>query len=422
MSFVGYFSTALSGLNAQSQALGAISNNIANSTTTGYRKVDTNFEALVTEASRTHYQSGGVIASPIYRNTLAGTTTTTGVTTNLAISGNGFFVTSKPTDISGAAVTFSDQTYYTRAGDFQLDPNGYLVNGSGYYAQGFTVDPVTGLATGSLDQIQVVQQVLPPEATTTVTYRADLPADAVVTVPATAQPVNTVDIFDSLGSEHSLELTWTKTAANTWQLDVAMPGGTPATAGPYAVTFDGNGHISNVNGVTAGSAGIALPAVTYPGATAQTVTLDFGTIGSDGAMTQYSGTSIDLSNISADGYAKGGFKNLTVDAQGYVSLNYDNGEKLVAFQLALARFSAAQNLQTVDGQAFTETNYSGPALVGKAGEFGLGSLVGSAVESSNVDVGEEFTDLITTQRAYSANAKVLTTVDEMLQEILNVKR
>ena len=155
---------------------------------------------------------------------------------------------------------------------------------------------------------------------------------------------------------------------------------------------------------------------------ANDIAIDLGTIGSDSALTQYSGTAIELGSLGSDGYAKGGFKSLTVDGQGYVSLNYDNGEKLVAFQLALARFNAAQNLQTVDGQAFTETQYSGAALVGKPGEFGLGSLVGSAVESSNVDVGEEFTDLITTQRAYSANAKVLTTVDEMLQEILNVKR
>lgn len=414
MSFVGYFSTALSGLNAQSQALGAISNNIANSTTTGYRKVDTNFEALVTEASRTHYQSGGVIASPIYRNNLAGTTSTTGVTTNMAISGNGFFVTSKPTDVNGANVTFADQTYYTRAGDFELDNNGYLVNGSGYYAQGFTVDPTTGLATGSLDQIQVVQQVLPPKASTVVTYRADLPADAATG----AQPANTVDVFDSLGSSHALDLTWTKTADNTWTLSVNAPDDTDGTTGSatYTVTFDGDGKLATVT-----PSPVTID-VTFPGATAQTIAIDLGTIGSDSALTQYSGTAIELGSLGSDGYAKGGFKSLTVDGQGYVSLNYDNGEKLVAFQLALARFNAAQNLQTVDGQAFTETQYSGAALVGKPGEFGLGSLVGSAVESSNVDVGEEFTDLITTQRAYSANAKVLTTVDEMLQEILNVKR
>ncbi|MCF4164168.1 flagellar hook protein FlgE [Zavarzinia compransoris] len=414
MSFVGYFSTALSGLNAQSQALGAISTNIANSTTTGYRKVETNFEALVTEATADVYHSGGVIASPIYRNTLAGTTESTGITTNMAIAGNGFFVTSKATDVNGSVVSFEDLPYYTRAGDFEVDGNGYLVNGSGYYAQGFTVDPNTGRATGALDEIRVGTQVLAPSASASVTYRADLPADAA----AGAQPVNSVDVFDSLGASHALELTWTKTGDNAWNLDIAAPDDTDGTttSQTYAVTFDGNGKLASVS-----PSPVAIN-VTFPGASAQTITVDLGAVGSADAVTQYAGTSIDLGNLEADGYGAGGFKSLTIDGQGYVTVNYDNGESVVAYQIALARFNAAQNLQSEDGQAFTETAYSGAALIGKPGESGLGSLIGSAVESSNVDVGEEFTSLITTQRAYSANAKVLTTVDEMLQEILNVKR
>ncbi|MDD3446489.1 MAG: flagellar hook protein FlgE [Zavarzinia sp.] len=414
MSFVGYFSTALSGLNAQSQALGAISNNIANSTTTGYRKVETNFEALVTEANQHTYQSGGVSASPMYRNTVAGTTESTGITTNMAISGNGFFVTSRPTDVSGSDVTFSGDTYYTRAGDFEVDENGYLVNGAGYYAQGFTVDPTTGLATGTLDEIRVADQTLAPKASTTVTYRADMPADAAVG----AQPVNSVDVFDSLGASHALDLTWTKTGDNTWTLDISAPDDTDGTttSATYDVTFDGDGLLASV------SPSPVTIDVTFPGATAQTIAIDLGTVGSTAGITQYAGTSIDLGNLTPDGYGVGGFRSLTIDDQGYVSFNYDNGESVVAYQLALARFNAAQNLQSVDGQAFMETQSSGAALVGKAGEFGLGTLIGSSVESSNVDIGEEFTSLITTQRAYSANAKVLTTVDEMLQEILNVKR
>lgn len=414
MSFVGYFSTALSGLNAQSQALGAISTNIANSTTTGYRKVETNFEALVTEATADVYHSGGVIASPIYRNSLAGTTESTGVTTNMAIAGNGFFVTSKATDVSGSAVSFEDLPYYTRAGDFEVDGNGYLVNGSGYYAQGFTVDQNTGLATGALDEIRVGTQVLAPSASTSVTYRADLPADAA----AGAQPVNSVDVFDSLGASHALELTWTKTGDNAWNLDIAAPDDTDGTttSQTYAVTFGGDGKLAAVS-----PSPVAIN-VTFPGASAQTITVDLGAVGSADAVTQYAGTSIDLGNLESDGYGAGGFKSLTIDGQGYVTVNYDNGESVVAYQIALARFNAAQNLQSEDGQAFTETAYSGAALIGKPGASGLGTLIGSAVESSNVDVGEEFTSLITTQRAYSANAKVLTTVDEMLQEILNVKR
>lgn len=412
MSFVGFFSTSLSGLNAQAQALGAISNNIANSQTVGYRRVDTSFEALVTQASQNRYQPGGVIASPLYVNAAPGVLEQTTTSTNMAITGNGFFVVSRPTNISGNNVTFEAQNYYTRAGDFQVDDNGYLTNGSGYYAQGFTVDPNTGLTTGTLGQIHVGQQIMSPRATQSVTYRADLPADAA----AGAQPPSSVEVFDSLGSSHSLDLTWTKgAAAGTWTLNIAAPDG-GANAGPFNVTFDGNGRLATVN-----PSPVEIN-VTFPGATAQTIAIDLGAVGSADAITQYSGTTIDLVDVESDGYPTGGFRDVTVDQSGYVTINYDNGEKVVAYQLALARFNAPQNLQTVDGAAFLGTNASGPALVGKPGELGLGALTGSAVESSNVDIGKEFTDLITTQRAYSANAKVLTTVDEMLQEILAVKR
>jgi len=412
MSFVGFFSTSLSGLNAQAQALGAISNNIANSQTVGYRRVDTRFEDLVTQASQSHYQPGGVVASPLYVNSAPGVVETTGTTTNLAITGNGFFVVSKPTDVSGSTVSFGAQDYFTRAGDFQIDDNGYLVNGSGYYAQGFTIDPTTGLTTGSIGQVQVAEQIMPPKASTTVTYRADLPADAA----AGAQPPSTVEVFDSLGTAHSLDLTWTKGAtAGAWTLDLAAPDGT-ATAGPFAVTFDGDGLLASVT-----PSPVSID-VTFPGATPQTIAVDLGAIGSASGTTQYSGTTIDLVNMASDGFPSGGFRDATIDSTGRVSINYDNGESSVAFQLALARFNAPQNLQTVEGSAFLATGNSGAALVGKPGESGLGKLTGSAVESSNVDIGKEFTDLITTQRAYSANAKVLTTVDEMLQEILAVKR
>ncbi|MFA5121684.1 flagellar hook protein FlgE [Zavarzinia sp.] len=412
MSFVGYFSTALSGLNAQSQALSAISNNIANSRTTGYRRVDTNFEALVTEASRTTYQSGGVIASPLYANAVNGTTETTGIDNNQAIAGNGFFVVSKPTSVTTAGTSFEDRDYYTRAGDFQLNADGYLENGSGYYAQAYKVDPTTGLATGSIGEMQVTDKTMAPAPSTAITCRVGLPADI-----ATGKSVtSSVDVFDSLGSSHSVDLTWTKTAANTWSLAANSADDTTATTANFTVTFNTDGTLASAT-----PAPLSL-SVTYPGAAAQTLALDFGTAGSASGLTQYSGTAIELNDLSADGYAKGSFSALSIDQEGYVTLNYDNGESKVAYQLALANFNAPQNLQTVDGQAFLATQAAGTPLVGHAGQYGLGTLVGSAVESSNVDIGEEFTGLITTQRAYSANAKVLTTVDEMLQDILNAKR
>lgn len=412
MSFVGYFSTALSGLNAQSQALSAISTNIANSTTTGYKRVDTNFDALVNEASATSYQSGGVKASPFYANNVPGSTEATTISTNLAISGNGFFVTSKPTSVTTTGTSFEDRDYYTRAGDFQLNGSNYLVNGTGYYAQGYTVDETTGLATGALGEIKVPGATLAPEASGSITYRADLPADAAV--GATVN--NSVDVYDSLGSSHSVGLTWTKTGDNAWSVAMAAEDDTSGGGATFAVTFDSAGLLASATPAPLSTS------FTFPGAAPQTIALDLGTVGGTDAVTQYSGTTVDLGDIKADGYAKGSFSNLSIDSQGYVTLNYDNGRSVVGFQMALASFNAPQNLQSVDGQAFLGTAAAGTALVGHAGENGLGTLNGSSVESSNVDIGKEFTDLITTQRAYSANAKVLTTVDEMLQEILSVKR
>lgn len=412
MSYVGYFSTALSGLDAQSRALSAISTNIANSTTTGYKRVDTNFNALVTEASASSYQSGGVKASPLYLNNVAGNTDATTVDSNVAISGNGFFIVSKPESTTTAGTTFETRDYYTRAGDFQLDQNGYLTNGAGYAAQGYAVDPTTGLATGTLTEIQVPGTTLAPEATENITYRADIPADMDVGGSFT----NSVDVYDSLGSSHTVDLTWTKTADSTWSLGMDAADDTSGGAATYTVTFDSSGLLASATPTPLSTS------FTFPGATPQTIALDLGTVGSTDAVTQYSGTTVDLGDIQADGYAKGNFSDISIDAQGYVTLNYDNGRNVPGFQLALANFYAPQNLESVNGQAFLGTQAAGTPIVGHAGENGLGTLVASAVESSNVDIGHEFTDLITTQRAYSANAKVLTTVDEMLQEILNVKR
>lgn len=406
MTFVGLFSTALSGLDAQSRALGAISDNIANASTNGYRRVETNFQALVTEASQSSYQPGGVVASPLYVNAAPGQISSTDFSTNMAVLGKGFLTVGKPDGAGG----FDEANYYTRAGDFLVDGDGYLSNSAGYVARGYATDPVTGLPGGSLTEMQITDRILAPAPSTAITYRANLPADA---APGAQAPAS-VDVFDAQGVAHAVNLAWTKDAANSWTLGLTVPDDAAFTPVSQAVTFDGNGRLLTP----------AAPITFSPSfaGVAQPLTLDLGAVGASDALTQYQGTQVETVNVETDGYPRGALSGVSVDQNGGVVLAYDNGERRTAYTVALAGFNAPERLQSVAGQAFQETDRSGTALIGRPDQFGLGSLVGSSVESSNVDIGDEFTKLITTQRAYSANTKVLTTVDEMLQEILSVKR
>lgn len=406
MTFVGLFSTSLSGLDAQARALGAISDNIANASTNGYRRVDTDFQSLVTEAGQTRYQPGGVIATPLYVNAAPGQISSTDFSTNMAVLGNGFLTVAKPDGAGG----FGEANYYTRAGDFLVDGKGYLTNSAGYVARGYATDPVTGQPSGAVTEMKIADQILPPAASAAITYRANLPADAAIG----DQAPSSVDIFDAQGVAHAVNLAWSKDAANSWTLGITVPDDAAFAPVTQAVTFDGAGRLLN----PAAPIGFSP---SFAGAV-QPLTLDLGAAGSNDAVTQYQGTQVETVDIRTDGYPRGALSGVSVDQNGAVVMAYDNGERRTAYTVALARFNAPEQLQSMAGQAFQETSRSGAALIGRPNQYGLGSLVGSSVESSNVDIGDEFTKLITTQRAYSANTKVLTTVDEMLQEILAVKR
>jgi flagellar hook protein FlgE len=756
MSILGAMFTAVSGVNAQSRSLGHISDNIANSQTTGYKKVETRFETLITVSNQNLHSPGGVIASPYYANGVQGNITQTQNNTNLAVTGNGFFVVSRATNQTATQTTFEALRYYTRAGDFEVNRDGYLVNNGGYYLNGWTVDPETGVAdTSIVSPIRISQVMDEPTPTSEIEFVGNLPANSEVN-PQTPLSPTSVQVFDALGNPHTVSLAWTKRADDLWMLDIQAPdstldpvsgtisgvndqtattatlqpnvapvaqvntvtlptggmapgrtisltvgastvsvtapstgytatqaasalvaaingnagmsavitasnvvgntfqivadsAGTPFTANiagngsgqidtieiPSALgagedmTIDINGTAVTVNGplasasavrdalvtalnanatvaaavtaiadpndtdriliqsdaalgtftaalsgnptaptsvssdapiattvtttnvaavaqtdtltlggtigsgeigdtytltigtqsiayvadgtelslsdlatrfaeqinanpglgVTATAAGgvISLTAInagvpftsaatatngTVPGfidvqfgrtpATAGTVvaisnqfnpsgnasvpvlqtsgqdavisfTVDYGmgpqvmelNLGrfqtTDG-LTQFGGTDIEVNRLTQDGVPQGLLNDVRIRDNGDVELQYDNGRSRIFFRVPIAQFNDPSALQREVAQGFTETFDSGAVRVGNAGDNGAGTLRGSALEGSNVDIAEEFSKMIVTQRAFSANTRVITTADEMLADIINIKR
>ena len=763
MSILGAMFTAVSGLNAQSQSLGNISDNIANSQTVGYKKVDTRFQDLITISTKNLNLPGGVVASPYYANALQGSINQTQSATNLAISGSGFFVVSRPTSQTGTQTTFSALPYYTRAGDFEVNRDGYIVNGGGYYLNGWAVDQTSGVPdTGSLAPIQISQLTTPPTATGNIELVGNLPATSVVNPDPPLAPTN-VKIYDALGNPHTITLNWTKRADNIWNLGIDAAGSTldpvagnisgtndqtavdanttpnvapiaqvntvtvpaeglgaarsltytigantvtitapvggytanqaatalaaaingnaglssavtagnvsgnqftvtadtPGTAFTDALAGNGSGEIdtfgipagglgagltftvtigaetatitapvggwnqaqaraaliseintdpgathptmtanfaafadsssgnvllqTNTAGgtFTATSGGTGVPAMTHatgtpgtditttantapvaqvdtvtlggtvgPGeigdtwtitvgsqtlsyvndgtetslndiatrfaakinATAgfpvtasatgntiqltdahpgvgftasasatngnvpafidihfgttattagqitqmsnqynvsgdatvptsqnandpaiitfqvdygsgpQTITLDLGRFQTTDGLTQFSGSTVDIQRLSQDGVPQGLFTGINIRDNGDVELQYDNGTSKIFYRVPVAQFYDPTSLKRENGQAFTETFDSGNARLTNAGASGAGTVRGNAIEGSNVDIAEEFSKMIVTQRAYAANARVITTADDMLNEVINIRR
>ena len=436
MSLFSAMNTAVSGLTAQSAAFSNISDNVANSQTVGYKEVDTSFIDYLTTSSANEEGPHSVVAQPDYQNNVQGTITQSTNPLNLAISGQGFFQVSQPTSLSGSATTFSTTPYYTRAGDFQVNANGYLVNSAGNYLNGWSVNPTTGAVDETaVAPIQVNEGVYQPVATANVTLAANLPA-----TPAAGSTISSqATIYDTLGTAHTVTLGWTQTATDVWSVAVTSPDDVAAAArGTATVDFgpttSGNpvsdGTIGAVNGgtgsVTTGAYstnGVAnLTFSTDFGEGAQTVTLNLGNYGETNGVTQYAGSTYTLGSLTQDGVPPGSFSSVTTTSAGDVVVNYNNGQSRTVAQVPLTTFADPNALQQQDGQAYTATTDSGTPITNASGANGAGKLVTDSVEQSNVDIATQFTQLIVAQQAYSANAKVVTTANNMLQTTLDMKQ
>jgi flagellar hook protein FlgE len=428
MGLFGALLTADSGLTAQQNSIGNISQNIANSQTVGYKGVGTEFEELVTQSNQNYNAPGGVIASPVYQNNLAGSLVQSATGTNLAISGSGFFAVAAPTSSGTTSAPNTLTTYYTRRGDFQLDQNDYLVNGSGDYLLGYNV--TNGVTNPSgLVPIQVKQLVNSPVPTANVNLTANLPSGA-----TTAGTPTTVTVYDAEGNPSSLGITFAP--VTTGSPAVATPNAWTATITDGATTsvlnLTFNSSSTSAAGtlasISSASTGVTVPGTQTAGSSAavgltingQSINLNLGSFGSSSGLTQYAGTAVTVSSLTQDGVAQGTFSNVSVDDNGFVSLNYSNGQSVKYFQIPLAQFNAAQNLQAMSGQTYQATSTSGQAQVSVAGQNGVGTITPSALEESNVDIASQFTNLIVAQEAYSANTKVVSTANQLIQSLLQI--
>ena len=430
MSLFGSMTTAISGLNAQARALGHVSDNVANSQTVGFKRTDTNFVSYLTDSTLSVHRPGSVVARPDYTNTLLGTIEPSENPIALAIAGQGFFSVALPTGSANGQVSFDERQFFTRAGDFQLDRDGYMVNGAGYYLQGWLSDAAGEPDRTRIQPIRVSELVFNPIATSNIELSANLPAGGTVPV---STPLN---VYDSLGTLQPMTISWTPNGANSWTLDISAPGA-GGTLGTIDVNF-GQGATPAVADGTIG--GFANPTGTLTGAAAavgdpalvsftadfgqgpQAISLNLGAFGAARGVTQFAGDEYVVRNRAQDGVPLGAYSSVAVRENGDVAINYDNGQSRVIARVPITTFNAPDMLQRLDGQAFMRTLESGEARTTDPASNGAGRLAVGSIERSNVDIASEFSKLIVAQRAYTANTRIVTASDEMLQDTINMRR
>lgn len=439
MSLLGALNSAISGLTAQSTSFSNISENVANAQTVGYKQVETNFVDYLTTSNNAVNEPGAVVAVPDYANSLQGPVTQTKNPLNMAIAGQGFFPVSQPTGTLNGATSFSPQPFYTRAGDFQVNSDGYMVNSAGLYLNGWQVDPSTGLVDRNAQApIQVSQTVFNPVATSSVQLSANLPATPAAGTATAGSPISSdINVYDALGTQHTVTLNWVQNGSNDWTVSIAAPELSPSTLGSAQVTFgasSGNsvpegtiGQISNTAGTvttTGYSPGqpAALSFTANFGSGTQTVSLTMGTYGLTNGVTQYAGSAYSLGGLTQNGIPPGSFSSVVTQADGSVVVNYNNGQSRTIAQVPVITFNAPDKLQSQNGQAFTATLLSGTPTAEAANTSGAGAIVTSSVEGSNVDIATEFSQLIVAQQAYSANAKMITAANQLLTTTIDMKQ
>ncbi|MFT4090781.1 MAG: flagellar hook protein FlgE [Asticcacaulis sp.] len=459
MSLNASMQAGVSGLAANATALSAISNNIANVNTTAYKRVRTDFAAIVTSATQQgNYSAGGVNATTRHAISNISGLQRTNNSLDLGIDGQGFFVTTQR-----ANATANDLHLFTRDGSFTTDENGYLQNAAGLYLQGWPVNELGVVNTSSSDfnqlsAIKISDIGGTAEASTWAQVTANLNAAQAIsagaanydlaTEPTSAMSLYnindptsggtkpdvelTIPIADSLGGERNLTMSLVKTGANTWAYEIWSPDivNTAVTPNNFQVA---SGELVFNEDATLNIANSDIPSFTIGASTAttgahwksdigadeQTINVDLPT-GTSG-FTQYNASSV-TNKVTTNGTAFGILDEITISETGMVTAIFTNGSTRDIAQVAVATFVNADGLVPVSGNAYRVSTTSGPYVLKVPGDSGSGLLSVATLEASAVDLSQEFTGLITTQRAYSASSKIITTADEMLQELLNIKR
>ena len=433
MSDINAFRTGVLGMNAQSTKLAAVANNIANASTVGFKRADTQFEALVLgSASVSTSALAGTRAITRFEIGRSGQLQNTSTATDMAIDGNGFFVVNEREGGSGAFLA-------TRAGSFRPDANGNLVNTAGYFLQGVPTD-ATGVMVGgdgttmsSLQTVNISGISIAAEPTTQMTYWANLPAAQTAEGAAGTPQRSSVDYWDPLGGGQSLRFAFTPhvanpaavppVPANTWNLTVTDSAGGTAPVADLELAFTSTGpnagRLETVTG-TGYDATTGLLTVAANGGSQQ-IAVNIGVPGASTGMTQVS-ADFAPSRMTSNGSAPGIVQDVSVASDGKVMASFSNGQSRPIYQLRVATVTNPDGLLPTRGDAYEFSRDGGAILLQNPGEGSTGKTIGGALEQSNVNMNLELTSLIETQRAYSSNATVVRTADEMLQEINNLKR
>lgn len=406
MSLFSALTTSVSGMAAQAFKLSTISDNIANVNTTGYKQATTQFETLVQGFDNKNYNTAGVGSRVRYNISEQGELTAATSTTDLAVQGNGFFIVE---DTAGA-------TLLTRAGSFRKDDEGNLVNAAGYTLMGYSTKSGSTSADGlgGLTPVNVSINDLTATPSVQATLSANLDSAAAAatgnlpstnTAPVTYTSKSSLVAYDNLGAAKTLDLYFTKTATNTWELTIYdaadAASGTTFPYGTSALASD-TLSFSSVDGTLVGTGSLT---VNIPDG--NTMTIDLSTI------TQVA-SPFAVNTATTDGNAPSTLESLSVKTDGTLSGVYANGQEVPIYTIPLASVPSIDNLSVVPGNVFRAGTKSGDILVGTAELGGLGSIQSSNLESSTVDLGSQLTDMIVAQRSYEANTKVFQTGSELL--------
>ena len=420
MSLTSSFYSALSGMDSNSVAMQVISDNISNVNTVGFKGSRVQFEDILGMSlegvSGVSRLGVGASVSSMACSFTQGTLETTGVGTDLAINGQGFFIVENAT---------TEDRYYTRAGAFHLDKDGYLVNANGLRVQGYLYDATGTSLIESLADIVVDQTtMIPPAVTSEVNTVLNLNSAETATTFNIGDPGGTshystaLPVYDSLGQAHSVTIYFTNTAPQTWAWNALIDGsevsggtaGTPRLFGTGTIAFNTAGQLT-----TAMPVSLYTGAITYSnGVAASAVTVDFT------GTSQYGAPSA-VQSLTQDGFSSGTISGISITSEGNIVGNYTNGEIRNIARLALADFPSVYGLERAGSLLFRAMPDSGDPLINKPGEGGMGDISASMLEESNVDLAGEFIKMIITQRAYQANSKIITTTDEMLAQLISIK-
>ncbi|AEG52139.1 MULTISPECIES: flagellar hook protein FlgE [Sinorhizobium] len=402
MSLYGTMRTGVSGMNAQSNRLSTVAENIANANTTGYKRASTEFSSMILPSGNGSYNSGGVQTEVRYSISQQGATTFTTSASDLAIDGGGFFI------VEGA----NGQEYLTRAGSFVPDSEGNLVNAAGFTLMGYEyeagVDP-TVVVNGfdGLTRVNLASDGLIATGSTKGSMGANLPSGAAVGDVSTTSLV----VYDSQGNTRILDFNYEKTGANAWSVEV-VDRTSSTVLGTQTLNFNADGSLTATPATLTTSAMTALPGT---GANLSALTIDL-------TKTTQLGYAFNADGGNIDGNAPSKVAGYQIDSDGIVYVKYENGKLDPRYRIALANVQSPDKLRPESGNVYSQGVDSGVIITGFAGSGDFGEILSGALESSNVDIAEELTAMIESQRNYTANSKVFQTGSELLEVLVNLKR